>query len=67
MQPKREITVRKTTLSEQGEETDLLSLSPGERMGLIEQITIDMWAMMGQDIAQQRLQRHVVSVRRRGS
>ena len=67
MKPDREITVRKSTLAEQGQEQDLLHLTPGERMGLIEDITIDAWAMKGQNIAEQRLQRDVVSIKRRGS
>jgi hypothetical protein len=65
MDSKREITVRKSTLAEQGTERDLDALTPGQRMGMIHQLTIDAWAMKGEDIAEQRLQRHVVRVERR--
>ena len=62
----REVTVRKSTLAEQGSERDHSDLSPEQRMALIEQLTIDAWAMRGENIAKQRLQRHVVCLERRG-
>ncbi len=67
MHQDRKVIIRKSTLAEQGNETDLMHLSPGERMGMIEQITIDAWAMRGENIAEQRLQRHVVCLKRGGS
>ena len=65
MAKKREITVRLSTMEAQGSENDLAHLTPGQRIGLIEQLTIDTWAMKGEDIAKQRLQRHVVRLERR--
>jgi hypothetical protein len=58
--------VRKTTLAEQGEEDDLENLSLGERMALVWPLTVSAWAMRGETIAEQELQRHVVRVERRG-
>jgi len=66
MAERREITVRISKLADQGTENDLAHLTPGERIGLIHQLTIDAWAMKGEDIAEQRLQRHVVRIKRRG-
>lgn len=67
MESHRVVTVRKSKLAEQGLENDLAHLTPEQHMGLIEQLTIDAWAMKGEDIAEQRLQRHVVHLKRRGS
>jgi len=65
MAAKREITVRRSTLAEQGTENDWDSLTPGERMGLIEQLNIDAWAMKGEDIRGQRMRKDVVRVFKR--
>ncbi len=65
MAAKRVVTVRKTTLSEEGADNALAHLTPEQRIGLIEQLTIDAWAMQGVNIAEQRLQRHVVRLERR--
>lgn len=65
MEPSRDILVRKSTLAEQGKENDLRDLTPGQRMELIWPLTVAAWAMKGEDIANQRLQRHVVRVERR--
>lgn len=67
MAEKRNVTVRLSTLAAEGSENDLAHLTPGQRIGLIEQLTIDTWAMKGEDIAKQRLQRHVVRLERRQS
>lgn len=67
MESRRTVTIRKSTLAEQGREQNLADLTPEQRMGLIEQLTIDAWAMRGENIAEQRLQRHVVRLKRRGS
>lgn len=66
MEGDRIITVRKTTLAEQEQDDDVALLTPGQRMELIELITIDAYAMKGEDVAQQRLQRDAVRVERRG-
>jgi hypothetical protein len=58
--------VRKSTLSEQGREDDLADASMEQRIGMVWQLTVDAWAMKGEDVTEQRLLRHVVSVKRRG-
>ncbi len=65
MEPLREIAVRKSTLTEQGQENDLQQLSSAERMALVWPLTVSAWAMKGVDLAHQRLQRHVECVERR--
>ncbi|TWU25485.1 hypothetical protein [Bythopirellula polymerisocia] len=65
MEPTRDILVRKSTLAEQGNETDLQNMTPAERMAMVWPLTIAAWAMKGEDIASQRLQRHVVRIERR--
>jgi hypothetical protein len=65
MEPEREILVRKSTLTQQGTDDDLSHLSSGERMALVWPLTVSAWAMKGEDIASQRLQRHVERVERR--
>lgn len=63
MATRRDMTIRKSTLAAQGTENDLVNLTAAERIGLIEQLTIDCYAMRGEDIAEQRLQRHVVHLK----
>jgi hypothetical protein len=65
MENEREILVRKSTLKEQGNDSDLSHLTSAERMGMVWPLTIAAWAMKGEDIASQRLQRHVERVIRR--
>jgi hypothetical protein len=65
MEAARDILVRKSTLAQQGCENDLNHLSPSERMEMVWPLTISAWAMKGEDIASQRLQRHVECVKRR--
>ncbi len=65
MEATRDILIRKSTLAQQGSEDDLSRLSPEERMEMVWPLTISAWAMKGEDIASQRLQRHVECVERR--
>jgi hypothetical protein len=55
-------TIRVRKLSDQGKEPDYRNLTPGERIELVWQLTLDAWAMKGEPIAEQRLLRHVVRV-----
>lgn len=57
--------VRKTTLAGQRSTNDVASLTPGERMAMVWEITKDTWAFMGKPVDESRLQRHVVRVYRR--
>jgi hypothetical protein len=57
--------VRKSTLAEQGRERDLVGTTPEERIGMMWQLTVNAWAMMGVDLRGSRLQRHVERVVKR--
>lgn len=57
----------KSTLAEQGQETDYLQYTPAERFALVWPLTISVWAMKGEDVSEQRLQRDVECVKRRRS
>jgi len=41
------------------EDNDFVDASPAERLGMIWELTAQLWSLRGQDCAQQRLQRHV--------
>jgi hypothetical protein len=47
-------------LSEEG--NNFVDASPAERLGMVWELTAEIWSLRGQDIAQQRLQRHVASL-----
>jgi hypothetical protein len=65
MEAVRDILVRKSTLAEQGCDDDLRHLSMEQRMEMVWPLTVSVWAMKGEDIASQRLQRHAECVERR--
>ena len=65
MEAVRDILVRKSTLAEQGCDDDLRHLSMEQRMEMVWPLTVSAWAMKGEDIASQRLQRHAECVERR--
>jgi hypothetical protein len=44
---------------------DLKDAQPADRLAMVWQLTVDVWAFMGYDIAQSRLSRHIVRVVRR--
>ena len=58
--------VVKTTLLAQGEDALILDATPGERMGMVWQLTMDAWAFMDPASAKCEFQRHVVRVERGG-
>jgi hypothetical protein len=58
--------VRIGRLYEQGKETDLQHTTPAERLSMMWQLALDAWTFKGEVLAESRLPRHVVSVRRRG-
>lgn len=41
------------------EDDDFVDASPAERLGMMWELTAEVWSLQGQDGAQQRLQRHV--------
>jgi hypothetical protein len=63
--PIRNIAIRKTKLSEQGQETDLQFTTPEERIGMMWQLALDAWAFTEGFDAESRLPRHIVRVLRR--
>jgi hypothetical protein len=65
MQTNRDMIVRKSTLAEQGRDKDYLLYTPAERFALVWPLTINAWAMKGEDVSEQRLQRDVDCVKRR--
>jgi hypothetical protein len=66
MAVERDILARKSTLAEQGQEEDYLRYTQAERFALVWPLTINAWAMKGEDVSQQRLPRDVDCVKRRG-
>ena len=44
------------------EDDEFVDASPAERIGMIWELTAEVWSLRGQDCAQQRLQRHVASL-----
>lgn len=43
---------------------DLEDTTPGERLSMVWQLTLDAWAFKGETLAEHRLQRHVVRLHR---
>lgn len=58
--------IRKTTLADQGSENDLADKTADERVGMMWQLALDAWAMKGEPVVEQRLQRDVVRIIRGG-
>ncbi len=58
------IRVRKSRLEDQGKERDLEDTTPAERFAMVHVLTKNAWAFKGIDIDKQRLQRHIVRLRR---
>jgi hypothetical protein len=48
------------------EDDDFVDASPAERLGMMWELTAEIWSLKGQDCAQQRLQRHVARLVRQG-
>ena len=48
------------------EDDDFVDASPAERLGMMWELTAEIWSLRGQDCAQQRLQRHVARLVRQG-
>ncbi|MGA2064793.1 MAG: hypothetical protein ABSG86_07480 [Thermoguttaceae bacterium] len=62
MMVQSERTIRVTRLSAQGTERDLENTTPEERIGMMWQLALDAWEMMGEPVVGPRLPRHVVRV-----
>ena len=59
--PERKITIRKSSLSEQGRENDLRDTMPEQRMSMMWQLTLDAWAFRGKPV-EPSFPRHVARV-----
>lgn len=64
MQPNRNVTIERKSLSE--DSSPPTAATPAERLMMVWPLTIEAWAMQGVDITQFRLPRHVVHIERRG-
>jgi hypothetical protein len=53
-------------LSEEGNDDDVLALTPTERIEMMWPLVVRAWAFKGEDVRGTRLQRHVVRVVRGG-
>jgi hypothetical protein len=57
---------RLSILSDQGKEDDLRDTTIEERWNMMWQLTVNAWAMKGEDVAGQEFQRHVERLERLG-
>jgi hypothetical protein len=57
--------VRKTTLQAQDHDEDLADTTAAERLGMMWQLALDAWAFKGEPLAESRLPRDIVRIRRR--
>ncbi len=55
-------TIRKTKLSDQGNDDDLLETTAEQRIEMMWQLTLDAWAFLGEPVLEPRLPRHVARV-----
>jgi hypothetical protein len=58
-------TVRIGKLTDQGNETNLQTTTPAQRLGMMWQLALDAWTFKGEIVAEPRLPRHVVRTVRR--
>jgi len=62
MRVKRDIT---KLIRNPEEDTDFVALSPEERVSFIWEITMEIWSLMGEFDAEQRLQRNITNIIRK--
>src|SRR5687767_7041618 len=55
-------SLKKTKLSDQGQEEDLQGTTPEQRIEMMWQLALDAWAFMGEPVIEPRLPRHVARV-----
>ncbi len=53
-------------LSEGKDDADILAMTPGERIEMMWPLAVDAWAMMGVDVSNARMERHIVRIIRGG-
>ena len=56
--------VVKSTLQEQNDDGYIANATPAERMLMVWQLTLDVWAFMDPENAKSEFQRHVIRVQR---
>jgi hypothetical protein len=59
---RKNVRIRISSLAEQGSERDFLDMTPAQRLGVMWQLAVDAWALMGEPVVESRLPRHVVRV-----
>lgn len=57
--------IRVVGLHDQDVDMDLADMTPADRIGMMWQLALDAWAFMGEPVAEQGLQRHIVRILRR--
>lgn len=55
---------RKTTLSEQDQDNDLANATMEERVAMVWPLTVEAWAMKGEDVTRQQMRHDVVRIKR---
>ena len=58
--------VKRSTLEHQGQDSGVPNATPSERIALVWPLTLTAWAFKEPNVAQPRLQRHVVRIYRFG-
>jgi hypothetical protein len=53
-------------LSDEGDDDDVLALTPAQRIEMMWTLAVNAWAFMGEDVCESPFQRHVVEIERRG-
>lgn len=51
-------------MNEQDEDPDIENATPAERLGMMWQLTLDAWDFAGRPLAERRLSRHIIRIRR---
>jgi hypothetical protein len=59
------LPTRLRRLSDEGDDSDVLALSPAERIEMMWPLTLSAWAFTGELLSEPQLSRHVVRVERR--
>jgi hypothetical protein len=63
----RNILIRRISLHDSDDESDLQDKSPQQLIGMMWQLTLDAWSFKENSNAEPRLQRHVVVLKKRRS
>ena len=64
---RRNLKTRVVRVSDQGKETDPGVTTPSQRLGMMWQLALNAWAFKGDPVAEPRLQRYFIRLKRRES